>query len=73
MKRACWKGSAPNYQSGELVLLKDDNAIKGKWELARIVKTLPGDDNIVRVVEIQTKNGKYVRPVAKLARLEDDQ
>ena len=72
MKRSCWKGHVPNYQSGELVLLKDDNLIKGKWELARVVKTLPGDDDVVRVVELQTKGGRYVRPVSKLARLEDD-
>ncbi len=72
IKRPCWKGSTPNYQSGELVMLKDDNAIKGKWELARIVNTLPGRDNVVRTVEVQTKDGKYVRPVSKLAKLEDD-
>ena len=72
MKRTCWSGSMPNYQAGELVLLKDDNPIKGKWELARIVKVLPGDDDVVRVAELQTKTGNCVRPVAKLARLEDD-
>ena len=53
-------------------MLKDDNAVKGKWELARIVNTFPGKDNVVRTVEVQTKDGKYVRPVAKLAKLEDD-
>ena len=72
MKRPCWKGTIPNYQSGELVMLKEDNAVKGKWNLARIVKTLPGRDNVVRTVEIQTKYGKYIRPVSKLAKLEDD-
>ena len=72
MKRACWSGSMPNYQAGELVLLKDDNPIKGKWELARIVKVLPGDDDVVRVAELRTKTGNCVRPVAKLARLEDN-
>jgi hypothetical protein len=71
-KRPCWKTTTPNYQPGELVMVKDDNAVKGKWELARIVKTLPGRDDVVRTVEIQTKDGKYVRPVSKLAKLEDD-
>ena len=73
MKRPCWKGRVPNLRSGELVLLKDDSPMKGKWELARVLKPLPGDDDVVRVVELQTKTGKYVRPVAKLFRLEDDE
>ena len=71
-KRTRWSGSVPNYQIGELVMLTDDNPIKKKWELARIVQVLPSDDNVVRVVELRTKTGNYVRPVAKLARLEDD-
>ena len=71
-KRERWSGSVPNYQTGELVMLLNDNPIKGKWELARIVKTLPGDDDVVRTVELRTRTGNYVRPVAKLARLEDD-
>ena len=53
-------------------MLKNDKFVKGKWELARIVKTLPGKDNVVRTVEIRTKDGNYVRPVYKLAKLEDD-
>ena len=72
MKRPCWKGNVPNYQPGDLVMLKNDKFVKGKWELARIVKTLPGKDNVVRTVEIRTKDGNYVRPVYKLAKLEDD-
>ena len=72
MKRPCWKGNVPNYQPGDLVMLKNDKFVKGKWELARIVKTLPGKDNVVRTVEVRTKNGNYVRPVHKLAKLEDE-
>ena len=71
-KRTRWSGSVPNYQIGELVMLTDDNPIKKKWELARIVQVLPSDDNVVRVVELRTKTGNYIRPVAKLARLEDN-
>ena len=73
MKRPCWQGTSPNYQAGELVVLKEDKPVKGKWDLARIVRTMPGKDNVVRTVEVQTKNGVFVRPVAKLAKLEDDE
>ena len=73
IKRPCWKTVAPNYRTEELVVLKDENPIKGKWELARITRTLPGKDNVVRTVEIRTGNGVYVRPVSKLAKLEDNE
>ena len=74
MKRPCWQGTAPNYQQGELVLLsKDDSPVKGKWDLARIVKVFPGKDDVVRTVEVRTKDGVYVRPVSKLAKLEDNE
>ena len=53
-------------------MLKDDDAVKGKWDLARILRTLPGRDNVVRTVEVKTKDGIYVRPVSKLARLEEE-
>ena len=73
MKRPCWQGTAPNYRQGELVVLKDDSPVKGKWNLARIVQVLPGKDDVVRTVEVRTKDGVYVRPVSKLAKLEDNE
>ena len=32
---------------------------------------MPGRDDIVRVVEVRTKDGDYTRPVASLYKLED--
>ena len=71
-RRARWVGTAPDYRAGELVLMKEENPVKGKWELARVLRTMPADDGIVRVVEVRTKSGVVVRPVSKLARLEDN-
>ena len=70
-RRGKWRGHIPNYAVGELVLLSDD-AKKGKWCLGRVTRTMPGDDGIVRVVELRTASGVYTRPVAKLFRLEDN-
>ena len=39
----------------------------------RIVQVLPGKDDVVRMVEVRTKDGVYVRPVSKLAKLEDNE
>ena len=71
-KRTCWKDKTTNFKVDELVLLKDDDLRRGKWPLARITKLMPGDDGVVRVVQVRTKDGFYVRPVAKILKLEDN-
>ena len=72
-KRVKWREHTPNLQEGELVVLSDDlSKKKGKWCLARIQRTLPGDDGVVRTVEVRTKDGLYTRPVSKLYRLEEN-
>lgn len=35
--------------------------------MGRIIKTYPGRDGLIRVCEIKTKQGNYVRPIVKLA------
>ena len=54
-----------------VILQQDDNYKRGKWPLARITKVMPGKDHVVRVVEVRTKDGEYVRPVSKLYKLEE--
>ena len=71
MKRPCWRNKKPNFEEGELVLVRDDASKRGKWPLGRITRVMPGPDGVVRVVEVKTKNGTYTRPVAKLCKLED--
>ena len=72
-KRAKWHGHVPNYEVGELVLLSDEQSKrKGRWSLARIIRVMPGDDGIVRTVEVKTKHGTLVRPTSKLYRLEEN-
>ena len=71
-KRSKWRGQVPNYQVGELVVLSDEQSKKkGKWSLARITRTMPGDDGVVRTVELKTATGTLVRPTSKLYRLEE--
>ena len=72
-KRGKWREQVRNYEVGELVLLSDEQSKKkGKWSLARIIKVMPGDDGIVRTVELKTKCGTLVRPASKLYRLEEE-
>ena len=62
----------PNLKVGDLVLVSDEDTKRRKWPLGRVVRSMPGDDGVVRVVDVKTKGGVYTRPVAKLYRLEDD-
>ena len=44
----------------------DENAVRGRWTIGRIVKTFPGQDGKTRNVKIKTLSGQHVRPVAKI-------
>ena len=72
-KRSKWTDRNINFKVDELALLQDENLRRGKWPLARVTKVTKGDDGAVRVVEIRTKDGTYIRPAAKLLRLEDNE
>ena len=63
--------SQTDAQIGDLVLVVEDNLPHGRWNFGRVVKTFPGDDGLIRTVEVQTKQGTFKRPVAKLCLLEE--
>lgn len=69
--RRIYKWQYPNedVSVGDVLLLIEDELIPTKWPLARVVKTYPGKDGIVRVVDVKTARGVYRRPVHKLAPL----
>ncbi|XP_064629285.1 uncharacterized protein LOC135488574 [Lineus longissimus] len=67
MERRKWREKVQNVCFGDLVMMAEDNLPKGEWPMARVVRTFPGDDGCVRVVEVKAKNGNlYVRPISKL-------
>ena len=51
------KGSAP--AEGDLVLIKRNNDPPTFWARGRIIKTYPGPDEIVRVVDVKTNSGVH--------------
>ena len=59
-ERKKWSSLNVNVKKGELVLLYDQNLKRSHWPLGRVVETLPGPDNVFRVVEVQTKGSSYV-------------
>ena len=70
--RGQWRQHTANVKAGQLVILVDDEDSRKTWPLARVTRIMPGEDGVVRVVEVKTKDGVYTRPVAKICPLEDE-
>ena len=49
-----WHSPSRNLSVGDVVIICDDNTFPTQWPLARIIKTHPGKDGVVRVVTVQT-------------------
>lgn len=70
--RPKWQKPTENLKLNDLIIVKEDNQPPNQWLLGRIIELHPGDDELVRVVTIKTKNGVYKRSVAKICRLPID-
>ena len=62
-----WQYPTRNVQVGDLVVIKEDAPLRNRWPLARVLTVYPGKDDLVRVAEVKTVDGKYTRPTTKLA------
>ncbi len=70
VRRKKWKTKQQNLAIGDVVLMIDSNQPRGQWKLGPIIKTFPGEDGLVRVVEVQADTGIYKRAVHHLCLLE---
>ena len=68
-----WKSARPNLTVGDVVLMKDSSSFQTHWGLARVVRTYPGEDGLVRAVDVTVckvvlpdKPGKKPTPVDKM-------
>lgn len=68
-QRPKWTKPSPNIQVHDLVLLKDTFNSPSHWPLARVTHVHPGDDGLVRVVTVRTKNSEFKRCVTKICPL----
>ena len=50
-----WHVEKRNVKIGDIVLIRDRNAIRGCWQLGQVTKIYPSNDNIVRQIEIRYK------------------
>ena len=66
--RTKWQYTTPNLQIDDVVAIKPiGKFLPCHWPLGRVHRLLPGNDDRVRVVELQTKTGFTQRAVARLA------
>ncbi|XP_035220187.1 uncharacterized protein LOC118193242, partial [Stegodyphus dumicola] len=69
--------STRNYKNkplsvGEIVLLEDQNKSRAYWNLARVIRVIPGRNGSIRVARVKSNNSEFLRPIQRLFRLELD-
>jgi hypothetical protein len=69
-RRTKWIQCGVEIKVGDVVVIIEDNAVRGSWPLGRVIRTYPGTDSRVRVVDVKTSTGTYKRPVSKICRLD---
>lgn len=71
--RQKWQDKKPSLKCGDVVLLKDSQSKRNEWPIAVITKTFPGQDGLVRKVEVTTaRDGNkktFSRPVTEVVLL----
>ncbi|XP_062541539.1 uncharacterized protein LOC134209558 [Armigeres subalbatus] len=68
-RRTKWFGEVKPINSGDLVVIIEDNKRNG-WTRGRIVDVMKGKDGRVRQAVVQTTRGLFKRPVSRLAVLD---
>ena len=68
--RAKWHREQRNVRVGDVVLVVDKMQHREHWQLARVTAVYPGDDGLVRSVEVRTAAGTFRRPIHRLCLLE---
>ena len=66
-QRTKWTTEQENLQTEDIFFLKYDNTSPMMCPMAKVIKVFDGNDQITRVVEIQTRRVSYVRPVHRLS------
>ena len=64
-------GERRNVQIGDLVLIAEDNVLRNRWPMGRVMEVFCGEDGGVRSVKIKTASSVFHRPVTKLCLLEE--
>ena len=55
MIRQKWHVEKRNLKVGDVVLMRDLNAVRGCWQLGQVTRVYPSDAQIVRQVDVRYK------------------
>ena len=73
-ERQKWVRPRRNMQTGDVVLVKDDNTPRNQWQLARVTEAQRGNDGLVRKLNLEVEDhqlsarGTRTKPVSLLER-----
>ena len=67
LPRKKWHAEKRNVRVDDFVIMQSPNAVRGKWNVGRIINVYPGRDGRVRNVKVKTRDGEYQRPISKIA------
>ncbi|GBM81689.1 hypothetical protein AVEN_92818-1 [Araneus ventricosus] len=65
-QRTKWLFKQPSVIPGMMVLIQDPQLPTCSWAIGRIIKSIPGPDGNIRVVDVRTSKGSYRRPLSKI-------
>lgn len=72
-RRQKWTSLRRDLQVGDVVLLRDKQAARNYWPMARVITTFPGKDGHVRKVEVKTTDQgavkTFCRPITEVVLL----
>lgn len=65
--RQKWHEKHPNeIKIGHIVVISETNVPPSKWSLGRVMKLLPGNDGLIRTVEVKVGKNIWTRPIHHL-------
>ena len=67
LPRKQWHAEKRNIRVDDFVIVQTSSAIRGTWNVGRVVSVYPGEDGKVRNVKVKTRTGEYERPITKIA------
>ena len=65
-----WFLPTENIKVGDVVLVIEPDVLRRHWKLGRIEAVYPGQDGLVRVVDVRTGGVARRRPISRLSPLE---
>jgi hypothetical protein len=64
--RKKWNTDKRDVKVGDVVIVKDTNAVRGNWTVGKVIKVYPGQDGKIRNTMVKTSTSTYERPITKL-------